>query len=191
MKVHPDSVHCTTFMDRRPLAMSQLLTTDRLILREVREDDVTPMFLLIYHNPNVLKTFLAPYIEHLEDASIDSLLRYQELGKLIYIIEKRDTHEVIGLILEQEQTIESIEVGYAIGEPFWNQGYATEVLQAVIEHLFHLEYQRVTAECFLENAASAKVMEKCGMNRTEKTYEMEYFKQRHTVIEYEIYAGKD
>lgn len=171
--------------------MSQPLETERLILRQVIEDDAIPMYHLIHHNPNVLKTFLAQYIEHIEDASAEKLIRFQELGKLIYILELKDTHEVIGLLLEQEQTVESIELGYAIGEPYWNQGYATEALQAVIQHLFHLEYQRVTAECFIENAASYRVMEKCGMKRTQNSYALHYQGKDHTVIEYEIHSKTD
>ena len=166
--------------------MSTPLSTERLNLREVRESDALSMFHLIHHNPNVLKTFLARYMEHESEANVDNLLLYQESGKLIYMIELKETQEVIGLLLEQEQTVESIELGYAIGEPYWNLGYMTEALKAVIDHLFHLEYQRITAQCFIENKASARVMEKCGMTITETQYLLPYLGEDHTVIEYEI-----
>lgn len=53
-------------------------------------------------------------------------------------------------------------VGYWIGRPFWNQGYATEALQLVIGQVRTLGAKGLHAETFPENAASARVLAKCG-----------------------------
>ncbi len=166
--------------------MKRSIETKRLILREVKSSDALPLYYMIHHNPNVLKTFLAQYMDSPSQATVENLLAYQKAGKLIYILEVKETHEVIGLLLEQESTSDSMELGYAIGEPHWNKGYTTEALSAVINNLFHLEYRRITAQCFLENAASAKVMQKCGMKKTDACYQLMWQNQNHTVIEYEI-----
>lgn len=166
--------------------MSYPLETNRLLLRQVKQTDALPLYHMIYHNHNVLKTFLARYMNDSSEATVDNLIRFQKAGRLIYIIEIKQTNEVIGMILEQDHTTDSIELGYAIGEPYWNQDYMTETLHAVIKHLFHLQYQRITAQCFQENKASAKVMQKCGMKKTNTSYQMSWQDKEHTVIEFEI-----
>ena len=55
-------------------------------------------------------------------------------------------------------------VGYALARDAWGQGYAAEALRAAIDHCFGaLGARRVSAWCWAENAASARVMEKAGM----------------------------
>ncbi|HEY3250348.1 MAG TPA: GNAT family protein [Ignavibacteria bacterium] len=57
------------------------------------------------------------------------------------------------------------EVGYAISKNYWNQGLMTEALNAVLDFGFNrLNLNRVEATCKLHNAASEKVMIKCGMS---------------------------
>ena len=164
----------------------QPLETERLRLREVRPDDALAMFHMIYHNPKVLETFLARYMEDESEAHVNNLLTYQENGHLIYILEVKETDAAIGMLLEQTDDNLAMELGYAIGEPYWNQGYTTEAMRAVITHLFENGYKKVTAECFVENKASARVMEKSGMIKTEKEYTLNYQDKDHLVIEYEI-----
>jgi RimJ/RimL family protein N-acetyltransferase len=53
-------------------------------------------------------------------------------------------------------------VGYWIGRPYWNQGYATEALRLVIACARSLGAKGLQAETFPENPASARVLEKCG-----------------------------
>ena len=166
--------------------MNPALETTRLILRNVKESDALAMYHMIHHTPNVLKTFLARPMFHESEANVDNLIKFQTAGHFIYIIELKDIHEAIGLLLEQCTNDQSIELGYAIGEPHWNKGYTSEALQASINYLFNNGYNRVTCECFIENIASAKVMEKCGMKRTETQYSMNYQEKNHLVIEYEI-----
>jgi RimJ/RimL family protein N-acetyltransferase len=60
----------------------------------------------------------------------------------------------------------SVEIGYWLGEEFWGRGIATEVLAAVTEYAFQtLGMVRVYAEVFEWNAASMRVLEKCGFER--------------------------
>lgn len=53
-------------------------------------------------------------------------------------------------------------VGYWIGRPHCNQGYATEALQLVITHVRALGAKGLQAETFPENIASARVLARCG-----------------------------
>jgi RimJ/RimL family protein N-acetyltransferase len=58
------------------------------------------------------------------------------------------------------------ELGYWIGVPFWNPGYATEAASAIIEFGFSaLGLNRIEAHHFTRNPASGRVLEKLGMTR--------------------------
>ncbi len=56
------------------------------------------------------------------------------------------------------------ELGYWIGKPFWNEGYATEAAKAVIAHGFaRLGLRAIEAGADPDNAASIRVQEKAGL----------------------------
>lgn len=55
-------------------------------------------------------------------------------------------------------------IGYVLNRNFWEQGYATEAAQALVEFGFdELELHRIFATCDAENVASAHVLGKIGM----------------------------
>jgi|TARA_B100000809_G_C14902444_1_gene446755 RimJ/RimL family protein N-acetyltransferase len=69
---------------------------------------------------------------------------------------------VIGI--HPEETGKQAELGYWVGKPYWNQGYATEAVKAVVHHCFtNLEHDRVYAAHFTRNPSSGRVMQKAGM----------------------------
>jgi len=54
--------------------------------------------------------------------------------------------------------------GYALNQHYWGQGYIPEALQGVFTYAFTvLGTELIHAECERENIASARVMQKCGM----------------------------
>lgn len=72
----------------------------------------------------------------------------------------------IGLIWQADVSAKSAEIGYWLGEPFWGQGIATGVLQAMVEFSFaHFDIMRIYAEVFEWNPASMRVLEKAGFQR--------------------------
>lgn len=57
-------------------------------------------------------------------------------------------------------------IGYCYARAFWGCGYATEAARALVSFGFReLGLHRIWASCDVENAASARVMEKLGMQR--------------------------
>jgi [ribosomal protein S5]-alanine N-acetyltransferase len=57
----------------------------------------------------------------------------------------------------------SVEVGYWIAEPYWNQGIATEALAAMLPFIREvLAPVRIQAHTMAPNVASARVLEKAG-----------------------------
>jgi RimJ/RimL family protein N-acetyltransferase len=70
----------------------------------------------------------------------------------------------IGLTLKSEQR--RAEMGYWIGLPYWNNGYATEAAAAVVAYGFDtLRLHRIHACHLARNPASGRVMQKVGMIR--------------------------
>lgn len=63
----------------------------------------------------------------------------------------------------------SAEVGYWIGKHYWGKGFATEAAHAVITHCFRYEgFRKITCGHFVDNPASARVIEKLGFQPTGK-----------------------
>jgi ribosomal-protein-alanine N-acetyltransferase len=57
-------------------------------------------------------------------------------------------------------------VGYWVGEPYWGRGIATAALKALTAYAFTtFSFERLEAEVFAWNAASARVLEKSGYRR--------------------------
>jgi ribosomal-protein-alanine N-acetyltransferase len=57
-------------------------------------------------------------------------------------------------------------IGYVLNRSFWKHGYATETAQVLVHFGFdQLKLHRIFATCDAENVASARVMEKVGMQR--------------------------
>jgi [ribosomal protein S5]-alanine N-acetyltransferase len=58
------------------------------------------------------------------------------------------------------------DLGFVLARRYWGKGYATEAAQAVFDWVASLEdVYRIQATCDVDNAASARVLEKIGMRR--------------------------
>lgn len=92
----------------------------------------------------------------------------------------------IGMMNAVEIKETQVEMGYAFLPPYYNRGYATESFQGAIAYLFDHGFTTVLAGAFSENAASMRVMEKCGMTRQDFTEDIDYRGVTHTCIYYAI-----
>ena len=81
----------------------------------------------------------------------------------IWMIEKTDGTHVGDLCFKGLRENGIAEIGYGILEEYRRQGYATEAVQAACRWAFqHAEVKSLEAETETENAASQRVLEKCG-----------------------------
>ena len=81
----------------------------------------------------------------------------------IWMIERKDGTHIGELCFKGLSAKGIAEIGYGISEKYQNKGYATEVVKAVLEWAFaHPEVATVEAETGPDNAASKRVLEKCG-----------------------------
>lgn len=69
-------------------------------------------------------------------------------------------------VIEARVSTSSVNLGYALARRLWRQGLMSEALAAVLRwSLAQPEIYRVWATCDAENAASAGVLERAGMQR--------------------------
>lgn len=101
-----------------------------------------------------------------------------------------DTGHVIGavsLILSSDPAQGRAELGYWIGVPYWNRGFATEASHAALAFGFQRkELRRILARHTANNPASGRVLQKLGMSH-EGTLR-EHFCKGEQVFDLECYA---
>ena len=137
------------------------METERLILDPIRESDKYDYFLNISHDKKVLETFICRYAETPDDLDFSGYPGRTDM----LAIRLKETGRLIGIVLSFDETADSCEIGYGIGSAYWGRGYATEAVGRFISHCFAEKgVKKVTASFFPENAASRRVMEKCGMS---------------------------
>lgn len=72
----------------------------------------------------------------------------------------------ISLVPGQDIYRYSAEIGYFIGEPYWNKGIVTKAVNLVTEYGFTtLDVSRIHTGVFEYNTASQRVLEKCGFTK--------------------------
>ena len=69
----------------------------------------------------------------------------------------------IGLVKGTDIHRKCAEIGYFIGEPYWNKGIVTTAVNLITEYGFkNLDVVRIHTGIFEYNKASQRVLEKCG-----------------------------
>lgn len=81
----------------------------------------------------------------------------------IWMIELKDGTHIGELCFKGLDSNGIAEIGYGISEKYRNNGYAAEAVKAVLEWTFNNpNVTSIEAETDSENAASKRVLEKCG-----------------------------
>jgi RimJ/RimL family protein N-acetyltransferase len=149
------------------ISSTPVLETDRLILRTPSLDNAAAVAALANNRKIAEMTSLIPHPYGLEDATswISSLSA--ETGHWSFGIFAKDSGELVGVCGYGKRYDHGPEIGYWLGEPFWGQGFATEAVRAVIDHLFSTTaIDEIDAGCRVTNVASRHVLEKCGFQWT-------------------------
>jgi RimJ/RimL family protein N-acetyltransferase len=147
------------------------LTTERLILRELREADFDDVQAYGSHDEVVRFMDWGPNTPEQTRVVLDRWLAEQQAwprAAVTLAIEIAATGRVVGTIRLglDERRPGVADVGYCLHREVWRQGYGTEVARAVIAAAFGpLGLHRVEANCDTRNAGSFGIMEKLGMTR--------------------------
>jgi len=143
------------------------IETERLILRRCGMSDARPIFEAYAQDEEV--TRFMTWRPHTNIRQTKTYLKtmveaWDEGTEFTWVILLKN-HSLIGAIGCRMMQFKA-EAGYVLARPSWNNGYATEAFRALVNWLIaQPEIYRVGAVCDIENPASARVMEKAGMQR--------------------------
>lgn len=158
--------------------MNYLITncqTDRLKFRLLHEDDFDK-WLPLFQAENIAKYLdfkynLSPY-EMCEIWFEKSMNRYDLGNGGMNVMINKKTNRFIGqcgLLIQDVDNEERLEIGYSILPEFWNCGYATEAATFLKNHAFENTLnESLISMIHIENISSEKVALKNGMS-LEKT----------------------
>lgn len=147
------------------------LLTERLILRDWREEDRAP-FAAMNADPQVMRFFPETLTEAESNKIVDRLkASYAETGMTFFATEEQATGRFVGLIglrqVPQHLPIAPVvELGWRLIADVWGRGYAPEAARALLQIGFEeFDQELLVAYTTPPNAPSRRVMEKIGMVR--------------------------
>ena len=146
----------------------ELLETQRLLLRVPILDDTNAVFRKYAQDAEVTKYLVWRPHENIDETR-EFMQRcvqcWEDESAFPWVIIRKSDNELLGMI---EMRIDGFraDFGYVIARQYWGNGYVPEVAKTVIEWTLKQEsIFRVWVVCDLENPASARVMEKIGMQK--------------------------
>jgi ribosomal-protein-alanine N-acetyltransferase len=131
---------------------------------------------------------LFPHPYGLKDAkNFLALVFRQEPRTYFAIASAEEAMGAIGLELGSDVHRFTAEMGFWLGEPFWNRGIMTSAVIRFTEYAFErYNLHRIYAEPYVSNPASAKVLEKAGYT-LEGTLRANVFKDGR-ILDQRLYA---
>ncbi len=140
--------------------------TGRLSLQRIAPSDYGAVAQL-YANPRVMEHIQAGGRTQAQTAEFlertEKLWRERGFGFLVVRERGREALIGVGGLLLREPG-GAVEVGYALDEPAWGKGYATEITERVLRWGFEEHgLERIIAIVAPANLASVRVLEKAGM----------------------------
>ncbi|MEP7143382.1 MAG: GNAT family protein [Ferruginibacter sp.] len=145
-----------------------MLKEGNIILRPLLDDDQKSLTILANNKKiwdNVRDFLPSPYTN--KDAETFINMTKQEDIPMTFAIEFREQFcGVIGLVRQCDVYRKTAEIGYWIGEPFWNKGIATTAVKLVTGYGLHsLDLIRIHTGVFEYNTGSMRVLEKNGYRK--------------------------
>ena len=141
------------------------IETERLIITELAMDMAESLHLNSLDEDN--RRFVPDEVfETVQEAAetISYLMECYQTGEgpQVYAVTLLDG-TLIGYVQAVPLGEEGWEIGYHIGKAYTRRGYATEAVRAFLPVLMaQIGIQSMIGVCLADNAASAKVMERCG-----------------------------
>lgn len=146
------------------------IATERLTLRRFEIEDAENVFYNWFSDEQTVKYLTWPVyksVDEAEDMIKSWIAHYDNTEYYNWAIELNDLEQPIGNIsvVSIDEKTESIELGYCLGSQFFNKGYMTEALTAIIRFFINeVGAGRVWARHDTENPNSGKVMAAAGMD---------------------------
>lgn len=168
--------------------------TDRLKLRPVNQNDVYSIFNNWANDPEVAK--YVTWKEHTDISVTNEIMdywiaEYEKDNCYRYGIERKADGVLMGMIDVVGYHHGNPVIGYCSGRKYWNCGYMTEALCAVVNELISEGYSEIVVEAVADNIGSNQVIIKNGFKfvgcREERLSESK--PQIVTINSYRYYAN--
>jgi [ribosomal protein S5]-alanine N-acetyltransferase len=145
-----------------------VLETKRLILREMTLHDVDDL-LEVLSDPEAMQFYPQLFDRQMTQTWIErNIQRYAQHGFGLWSLVFKENGKLIGdcgLVVQEVDGVEEIEVGYHIRRELWGKGLATEAAQACRDYGFsQLGFAKLISLINPANIASRRVAEKNGMS---------------------------
>jgi RimJ/RimL family protein N-acetyltransferase len=148
-----------------------MITTERLILRPWKDEDVTP-YAEMNADPRVREFFPSVLTREQSEAEVRRLQAiYDRDGFSLFAAELIATGEFVGFIGLLTMTFAvpfiaqpAVEIGWRLSHKYRGKGLATEGARGAVQYAFEtLKLQEIFAITVPANVRSRRVMEKIGM----------------------------
>lgn len=153
------------------------LETERLRLRPLNGNDAA-FILELLNEPSFIRNIADRGVRTVEDARryilTGPVSSYEKFGFGLYAAELKDSLIPIGMCgLLKRDSLDDVDIGFALLPRFWSKGYALEAARVVMAYGRQtLRLRRIVAITAPNNQSSARVLEKLGL-RYEKTVQLE------------------
>jgi RimJ/RimL family protein N-acetyltransferase len=147
-----------------------VITTPRLTLRWISEDDVDGLY-SVFSDPQVMRYWSSPpFVDRSEAVKLQQEIEEgnQSGAMMKWGLTLNSDSVLIGTTTLFNLSLSNgrAEVGYALGRSHWGHGYMNEALRALLTHAFeNLELRRLEADVDPRNEASIRTLERLGFQR--------------------------
>lgn len=159
------------------------LKTERLLLRDICEDDLTP-YQSFGNQPQAL-TYYPQNSEAWRALAAELIPRFiksaQETPRLNYTLAiiAEDSFAGVVSVRTESSTHRQGSIGCGLAYDYWSKGYALEAMQAALQIGFEtLNLHRIYAETISENKAAIVLTQRLGFQIEGELRESQYFKGR-------------
>jgi RimJ/RimL family protein N-acetyltransferase len=141
--------------------------TPRLLLRPGFPEDAPALAMAMADQAIARNLAVVPWPYALRDAEAFLASPRDPVLPSLLVFERTDgAPELAGSCGLGRRASGAVEMGYWIARPFWGRGFATEACAALIDIARALGLRQLEASHFIDNPASARVLDKLGFEST-------------------------
>lgn len=151
-----------------------ILETPRLYLRHFQKEDAKR--LSEYRNKKEVSYYQTwdHYSEEDAKKRIHHCLMNQEIkekGNYQFAIILKDNQQMIGDLFVETNKSKAFVLGYTFDSDYWNQGYATEMIQSFLNYMKDVHhYKKAICYVYKDNVRSVHLLKKLGFKKFSESY---------------------
>ena len=145
---------------------ADILSTERLVVREFSEEDFPALYAMCTEptTASYMDETLSDYVTESEKHNAYLRNVYPFFDLALWGIYEKASGTLIGRagFSLPEDDSDTFSIGYLIDVPYQRQGFAKELIPALLSYAKEQGYTKISARIKQENVASVKALEQCG-----------------------------